>query len=424
VKVMASRTVVAFAPEAPLRFSLPTLVDSRGNPLDLATVRLVDPIQQNQEYSLVSAVSTATVQELRTAGEDYPDWVRERYLQLPRRTPREVLEVARDATNDVTAAYDKAIGIETYLRDNFTYATTVPNVPPDRDWVEFFLFESKQGYCDYFATAMVVMLRTQGVPARVASGFAPGEFDESAGLSLVRENHAHSWVEVYFPRDGWIVFEPSSIRPLPLRLDQPIEPQAPPPSSGGDLSTDANALSLQELEELLALQCGGGAVAQPEQTGLPGWLVVILFGLLGVLVAAMLLAGGVAIAWRSGLGRLAAYQQPYAQLLRVSRWLGKLRQEPADTPYEAAESVARQVPQARPAIRELTAAYVEGTYAGRPPSTDPWPTWLAARRDILRGMLRHRLRSWFGEDTSAPTPPRAHPELLQRWGAGRHRDQR
>ena len=85
-------------------------------------------------------------------------------------------------------------------------------MPPDQDWVDYFLFDSKQGYCDYFATAMVVLLRAEGVPARVASGFAPGDFDPDTGISIVRENHAHSWVEAYFPRYGWITFEPSAIR--------------------------------------------------------------------------------------------------------------------------------------------------------------------------------------------------------------------
>src|SRR5205814_5957520 len=101
--------------------------------------------------------------------------VRRRYLQLPRNLPRRVVDLARQATNGASSAYDKAAGLETYLRDNFTYSTHVAPIPPDQDWVDSFLFDSKQGYCDYFATAMVVMLRAQGVPARVASGFAPGE---------------------------------------------------------------------------------------------------------------------------------------------------------------------------------------------------------------------------------------------------------
>src|ERR1700719_4531408 len=100
-------------------------------------------------------------------------------------------------------------------RANFTSSTHVAALPPDQDWVDYFLFDSKQGYCDYFATAMVVLLRAEGVPARVASGFAPGDFDPATGVSIVRENHAHTWVEAYFPSYGWVTFEPSAIRPIP-----------------------------------------------------------------------------------------------------------------------------------------------------------------------------------------------------------------
>src|SRR6185503_18694399 len=97
---------------------------------------------------------------------------------------------------------------------------------------------------------MAVLLRIEGVPARVASGFAPGEFDESTGVSIVRENHAHTWVEAYFPRYGWITFEPSSIRALPTRLEQPNEPEpVAVPDTG--LASDRNGLTREELDELL-----------------------------------------------------------------------------------------------------------------------------------------------------------------------------
>src|SRR5207237_4366702 len=207
IKVLASRTAVAFAPDAPLRFSQSTEVDTRGAPDDIGTIRLDQAVQQNQEYTVVSALSVASAQELRGAGEDYPEWVRQRYLQLPRRLPRRVIDTSHQATGGAASGFDKAIALEGYLRDNFTYSTHVTTVPPDQDWVDYFLFEAKPGYCDYFATAMTVMLRIEGVPARVASGFAPGDFDASTSISIVRENHAHTWVEAYFPRYGWITFE-------------------------------------------------------------------------------------------------------------------------------------------------------------------------------------------------------------------------
>jgi hypothetical protein len=322
--------------------------------------------------------------------------------------------MAREATAGTTSAFDKAATLETYLRNNFTYSTHVAGVPPDQDWVDYFLFESKQGYCDYFAAAMVVMLRADGVPARVASGFAPGDFDADAGASIVRENHAHSWVEAYFPLYGWITFEPSAIRAIPLRLEEaPIAaPGATPAAASG---TDPTGLTAQEFDELLGMRDQSSVRPDgPFLTTWPGVLVLIA----GVLLLLGLIAvAGLAVAWRRGLGALTAYQRPYAQLVKLGRWSGTLRPRISDTPFELAERLARQVPRAQPAIDELTGVYVEGTYARRPPTLNPWPTWLAARRAVVRGLFGRRFGGWFGEDTSVALAPRGHPELLRGWGA-------
>jgi transglutaminase-like putative cysteine protease len=417
IKVLASRTTVAFAPDAPMRFSQSTQVDIRGTPDDVATVRLDAPVQQNQEYTVVSAISIATVQDLRVAGEDYPDAVRRHYLQLPRTVPRRVIDLARQATDGATSAYDKAAAIETYLRDNFTYSTHVASVPPDQDWVDYFLFDSKQGYCDYFATAMVVLLRAEGVPARVASGFAPGEFDESTGISLVRENHAHSWVEAYFPRYGWITFEPSAIRPIPQRLEQAGSPTPAAAPASAEL-TDTSGMTPEELDELLNIRDSAPPPQRPFYTTWPG-ILVIPFGL--VVVLGLLASGVLAVVWTRGLKGLGVHQRPYAELVRLGRWSGMLRPHTSDTPYEVGERLGRQVPRAQPAIDELTDAYVEGTYSNHPPGSDPWPTWLAARRAVIRGLFGRRLGGWFGEDESVALPPKGHPELLSQWGARRRR---
>jgi hypothetical protein len=340
--------------------------------------------------------------------------VRRRYLQLPRSVSRRSLDLAHQATSGATSAYDRAATLETYLRDNFTYSTHVAGVPPDQDWVDYFLFDSKQGYCDYFATTMVVLLRAEGVPARVASGFAPGDFDADTGMSIVRENHAHTWVEAYFPGYSWITFEPSAIRPIPIRLE---EAPIPIPATAGvsPMLPDANELTRAELDELLNIRDQGElAPSGPFLSTLPGLLLLVAGALL---LVGLLAAAVVAVAWRRGLGRLAGYQKPYAQLVRLGGWSGALRARVSDTPWEVAERLGRQVPRTRPAIDELTNAYVEGTYANRTPVVDPWPGWLAARREVIRGLFSRRLGAWFGEDTSVALAPRGHPELLRKWGA-------
>jgi transglutaminase-like putative cysteine protease len=390
VRVLASRTAVAFGPEAPVRFSLPTEVELRGGvSQDVATIRLDTPIQQNQDYSVASAISVATIQDLRAAGEDYPEWVRSRYLQLPRGLPRRVIDLAHTETEGQASAFDKASALESFLRDSFTYSTHVPEVPQGRDWVDYFLFDSKQGYCDYFATAMTVLLRVEGVPARVASGFAPGDFDDASGSYIVRENHAHSWVEVYFPRYGWIIFEPSAIRPIPERSEQAPQP-APAAQAPASDSVPTGQLTPEEQDELRALRQGGGAGAQrPFLTTWPG---ILILGLLGLLVVGLVGLAGLAVVWSRKLGRLAVYQRPYAQLTQAGRLFGLLRPSPSDTPYEVASAFARQLPTARPTVERLTSAYVESTYANRPPAANPWPEWLATRRRLIRDLALRRLR--------------------------------
>jgi transglutaminase-like putative cysteine protease len=390
IRVLASRTAVAFGPDAPVRFSLPTEVEMRGNlTSDIATIRLDSAIQQNQEYSVTSAIPVATTEQLRTAGEEYPDWVRSRYLQLPRGLPRRVIDSAHEQTAGKPSAFDKATGLEAYLRANFTYSTHVPEVPQGRDWVDYFLFDSQQGYCDYFATAMTVLLRVEGVPARVASGFAPGD-QESDGTYTVRENHAHSWVEVYFPRYGWIVFEPSAIRPLPERPEQAAQPAPAAQAPASDLASSGD-LTAAEQDELRSLRegAGQGSASRPFLTTWPGILLLILAILL---VGAVLGLIGAALVWRRKLGRLAIYQRPFAQLVQLGRWFGVVRPAVSDTPYEIAHALSRQVPSASRTVDRLTSAYVEGTYASRPPSGNPWPEWLAARRRLATDLARERLR--------------------------------
>jgi transglutaminase-like putative cysteine protease len=404
VKVLANHSAVAFVPDAPLRLSVPAQVDIRGESQDVAAIRLDTPLQRNQEYTVSSAVSQATSQQLRTAGQDYPGWVRERYLQRPRDLPGRVAERAREVTANAFTPYDKAVAIEAYLRDSFTYSTRVPAVPPDRDWVDFLLFDSPKGYCDYFATAMTVMLRTAGIPARVASGFAPGDFDAGSGTWLIRENHAHSWVEVYFPRYGWVTFEPSAIRPVPARVEGSSSTPSTAEARGN--SGIRRQLTFDEFGELGNLEGGAGA-GVATRVAVTNWAAIgtAAAGLLAALGALCCLVG--IIAWRRGMARLAWYQRPYAQLLQLARWLGAVKPTASHTPYESADLLVREVPQAESTIRELTNAYVQGTYAARPLAADPRPTWDAARGQFARLVAvrraRRLLRRVFRRSGSAST---------------------
>ncbi|HOT90584.1 MAG TPA: transglutaminase domain-containing protein [Anaerolineae bacterium] len=159
-------------------------------------------------YRADSLVPVYTVEALRAEGSDYPEWIRERYLQLPETTPERVRVLARDLTATQPTPYDRAVAIESYLRE-FPYTLDVPKPPAMADIADYFLFELKKGYCDYYATAMVVLARAAGLPARLVIGYTTGSYDITNARYIVTEANAHAWVEIYFPTYGWIEFEPT-----------------------------------------------------------------------------------------------------------------------------------------------------------------------------------------------------------------------
>jgi len=165
-----------------------------------------------RSYHLTAFSPQVSAQALRQAGTDYPAWVSSRYLQLPEALPARVRTLARDLTAIYPTAYDQAKALEDYLR-KYPYTLNLPAPPGGRDVVDYFLFDLKKGYCDYYATAMVVLARSVGIPARLASGYASGTYDSRDGQYMVTQADAHSWAEIYFPTYGWMPFEPTAGRP-------------------------------------------------------------------------------------------------------------------------------------------------------------------------------------------------------------------
>jgi transglutaminase-like putative cysteine protease len=195
-------------------------------------------------YRADSIVNRATAKNLREAPVDYPDWLLQRYLQLPENLPDRVTALARDLTATEPTPYDRAVAIEAYLRQ-FPYTLDVPTPGIDNDIADYFLFELQEGYCDYYATSMVVLARSAGIPARLVVGYINGTYDPMNARYVVTEADAHAWPEIYFPGYGWIEFEPTGGRP-PIERDSgdeetpiwpegesPPEPLVPPKESSG-----------------------------------------------------------------------------------------------------------------------------------------------------------------------------------------------
>jgi transglutaminase-like putative cysteine protease len=146
--------------------------------------------------------------KLRAASNEYPENVSATYLQLPPQLDARIPDLAKQVTKAAATPFDKASAIESYLRTKFTYTLNLAG-KPGQDPLAHFLFVTHAGHCEYYASAMAIMLRTLGIPSREVNGFLPGEYNDLGGDYVVRASDAHSWVEVYFPGNGWQVFDPT-----------------------------------------------------------------------------------------------------------------------------------------------------------------------------------------------------------------------
>ncbi|MFN2144382.1 MAG: transglutaminase-like domain-containing protein [Anaerolineales bacterium] len=164
-------------------------------------------------YTVEVSRPVNSVDWMQASGFDYPDWVKQRYLQLPADLPDEVRVLGESFATQYQDPFSRARAIESFLRE-FPYTLDVPTPPADKDVVGYFLFDLQEGYCDYFATAMAVLARSAGLPARVVGGYATGTYQEEEHLFTVTAAEAHTWVEVYFVGIGWVEFEPTPARPL------------------------------------------------------------------------------------------------------------------------------------------------------------------------------------------------------------------
>jgi transglutaminase-like putative cysteine protease len=221
VEHLAGPGPVLYAANAPEHFDQPVTVRERA-PGDLAHISA-----RLERYTAISRPPEPSRAELRAASVAVPEaW--ERFLSLPEDVPSRVLDLAREVGGDAATAFDQALRLEAFLR-TYTYTLDLPAPPAEQDVADYFLFDLQQGYCDYYATAMAVMARALGLPARLATGFVQGTLDPETGGYLVTEAEAHSWVEIFFDGIGWVEFEPTAGRPGLARQAAPVADVLPPP---------------------------------------------------------------------------------------------------------------------------------------------------------------------------------------------------
>lgn len=175
------------------------------------------PSSSRIEYSVDSRLNLPSPADRQMHSVIYPESFARRFLQTPAQSDR-IAALAREITQSKHTLYDKALAVERYLSRNFRYSLDVPPAEQANP-IEEFLFVRKTGYCEHYATAMVVMLRTIGIPARLVTGFLATEWNEYGNYYLVRQQDAHAWVEIHLPESGWITMDPT-----PPVLDSTVDP--------------------------------------------------------------------------------------------------------------------------------------------------------------------------------------------------------
>ncbi len=290
---------------------------------------------EGNQYRADSWVQIHSVDELRAAGQVYPEWVRQRYLTLPSIVPDNVLSLARDLTAIEPTPYDRAVAIERYLR-TIPYTLNVSTPPAGADVTEHFLFVLQRGYCDYYATAMVVLARAAGIPARYVVGYIAEHYDPAQGLYVVTADEAHAWAEVYFPGYGWVAFEPTGGR---AAIDRPAEPfPGLPPDFDLELKplVAEKRFSFQNVPAILGFSL----------------LALLALGWLGLQISD---------GWSSRLPAHKLLPQLSKRLYRYGRWLG-FSAKPGDTIYR---------------FERVLAAYIEQLGEG-----SYWSHWLLQARSM------------------------------------------
>lgn len=401
--------------------------------MNVSVIRPLKVLRRGESYLAHSMISTASASELRNAMTEYPAWVSSPnlYVGIPN---RRVLQLARDIVDGAGAdnPYDSAKAIESWLRRNITYNESISAPPPNVDTVEWVLFDAREGYCTYYATSMIVMLRLLDIPARLAAGFSQGIYDADSGQFVVREREAHTWVEAYFPGYGWIEFEPTSAQ-APIHRDgdesaqEQDEPQSPDPTltptptpSPTPLPSPTSLPSQEARERDLQAPTETPTpthfptpsptpfilptIQPPISPDNPPPLSLLQPILVFALAVAMLLIVLALIAlilfwwweWR-GMGGLSPVSRAYARLERYIQLIG-INVGSTLTTLEKRRELQRRIPAAREPIRTISDLYTRERYSSRHDAGESRnfadsadKAWYVTRGNILRRWLRRRI---------------------------------
>jgi transglutaminase-like putative cysteine protease len=385
----ASGISTFYTPPQPLWVSHSARADLAHNPdgtADLVALHASPRLRAGETYQVRSSISIATENQLRAAGTDYPSWVTSRYLQLPPTVTPRTLELAREIAADLDNPYDIAVAVTAHLRGRISYSETIPPLDTDQEPLDWFLFDLRRGFCNYSASAEIVLLRSLGIPARLAVGFAQGTRQSRGNIYYVRQFNAHAWPEVYFPNLGWIELEPTASLPAISRpsgeimSDDEVDVDIEGTGGGEAVDLEDRLEALLASDEDLLIGPSNAAVVR-FRTKVASWAVLLaliaivfvgrVYRRRGSPPLSVLLERGL-----HGLGvrppallslwtlwsRLSPLGRAYLELNQALVWLGAAP-DPSDTPAERVAALTQLLPAAAGPAQQLLDEYHITTYS-------------------------------------------------------------
>ena len=401
---------------------------SKANGSAIAWLRTNGKLTAGTTYTVVSYISGADVKTLRTVplpadaptfspDPAHPDLeppvtyydpnIVKTYTQLPDNLDHNIKILAEQVTAGAHTPYDKAVALESYLQNNYTYDVNI-SLPPGEEGVSWLLFRSQhRTFCTYSATAMAIMARELGIPARVVSGYTSGKFDSKQHEWVIRGSDAHTWVQIYFAGYGWVNFEPSHGFSSFTRPTASSNGSSGIISNGPGGSQTGQANNRPKLPELTSSGDTNGALtAAQQQAQLRQDIGLALAGLILLILSGVIFFS---IWWRRLYQSYGLPAQIYGRICTLANWAG-LSKQPSQTPYEYMHTLEEATPDETATLERMGDIYVRDRWADPSSTEHPRRTgeiaqlpgmWKRLQPRLFLYVLRHpyflrSLPEWIG----------------------------
>ena len=362
---------------------------------DVIAFRSTKRMSAGDEYLISGNRSIASEASLRAQIGQIPSWVTDQYLQVPASMPERIHLLAKELTVHATNQYDKVVALQSFLR-RFEYSRDREKHPHKSDAVDHFVFEGRLGYCDDFASSLAVMARTLGIPSRVVAGYGPGILGPGENHTIIQDEDSHVWVEIFFPKYGWITFEPTPKYPLPSRSSN--APSSDRFSNESDSPNDMNELSGDEelFDQGSMALAGNFTDVNNDSSGITFRVAVLFSSVIGIVIAVMLGA-----TWMRIMRSLGDPNRTYSLMSTLGRLVG-VKLLPSMTPFEYARALTKVIPSADRQIQAVATEYVLVKYAKPTRATSNSSILDNALKQIQLAILTRLLKFGSQKDQQLP----------------------